>query len=205
MNDYASIVPQVSAFTPQPALLRNPPLAMMGGMAKPKLIPTPKDAAQRRKRIRSFKAKADAKRSSVDKVADLLVALFGTTAFFGLHAVFFAFWIVWNVGLIPDIAPVDALPFNFLTMIVSLEAIFLAIIVLISQNREERVAELREEVELYINTYAEQEITKLMYLQTLLLKKNGIDISSDPEVQQMLKALESDEIERELEKQLEKG
>jgi uncharacterized membrane protein len=87
-------------------------------------------------------------------------------------------------------------------MIVSLEAIFLAIIVLISQNRESNIAELREEIDLYINTYAESEITKLIYLQTLLLKKNGIDISEDQEVKNMLESLEPGKIGEELEKQL---
>jgi uncharacterized membrane protein len=111
-------------------------------------------------------------------------------------------WIVWNTGLIPALPVFDPFPFGFLTMAVSLEAIFLAVIVLISQNREAKIAELREEVELYINTYAESEITKMMYLQTLLLKKNGVDISADEEVQEMLKNLEADKIERELEKQL---
>ena len=88
-------------------------------------------------------------------------------------------------------------------MIVSLEAIFLAIIVLISQNRQGKIAELREEIELYISTYAETEITKLIYLQTLLLKKNGIDISQDQEVKDMLESLEPVKIEEELKKQLE--
>jgi len=158
--------------------------------------------SRRRKAISSFKARANAKRSVVDKIADALTASFGTVFFLALNAVFFAIWIVWNTGLIPGLVIIDPFPFGLLTMVVSLEAIFLAIIVLISQNRESRIMELREEVELYINTYAESEITKLIYLQTLLLEKNGIDISSDKEVQGMLKALESDVIEEELKKQL---
>jgi uncharacterized membrane protein len=95
-------------------------------------------------------------------------------------------------------------PFGLLTTVVSLEAIFLAIIVLISQNREARIAELREEVELYINTYAEDEITKVMYLITLLLEKNGIDVSEDTDLRNMLQNVDSDVIEKELEKQLSK-
>lgn len=104
--------------------------------------------------------------------------------------------------MIPGLPSIDPFPFGLLTMVVSLEAIFLAIIVLISQNREARIAELREEVELYINTYAENEITKILYLQSLLLKKHGIDTSEDTEIAEMLKNLEADKIEHELEKQL---
>ena len=117
---------------------------------------------------------------------------------------FFSVWLLWNTGYIPGLSIKDPFPFGLLTTIVSLEAIFLAIIVLISQNREARVTELREEVELYINTYAENEITKLMYLLTLLLEKNGIDVSQDADLESMLKNIEGDEIEQELEKQLQK-
>ncbi len=79
----------------------------------------------------------------------------------------------------------------------------MAIIVLISQNREAGIAELREEVEQYINTYAEDEITKVMYLLTLLLEKNGINVSSkDEDLKETLGDIDSEVIERELKKQL---
>lgn len=159
-------------------------------------------AAQKRKTIRSFKAKLGSRRNLWDKLADLLTTSFGTIAFLTLNVVFFAFWILWNTNYIPGMVPMDPFPFGLLTMVVSLEAIFLAIVVLISQNREARIAELREEIELYINTYAENEITKVMYLLTLLLEKHGIDVSKDEDLQDMLKNVDSDAIEDELEKQL---
>lgn len=173
-------------------------------MVQHKLISTPEKIARRRETIRSFKVKANAKRSGADKLADFLTASFGTVSFLALNAILFAVWIGWNTGMIPDATIFDSFPFGLLSMVVSLEAIFLAVVVLISQNREAKIAELREEVELYINTYAEREITKLIYLQTLLLEKNGVRISEDADVQQMLQTLESDKIEHELEKQLEK-
>jgi uncharacterized membrane protein len=161
------------------------------------------DVVERKRRtIRSFKAKANQNRSLSDKLADLLTASFGTVSFLLLNVCFFVFWVLWNTGRIPGLVPIDPFPFGLLTMVVSLEAIFLAIVVLISQNREAKVAELREEVELYINTYAEDEITKVMYLLTLLLEKHGIDVSKDEDLQDMLKDVDSDVIESELEKQL---
>jgi uncharacterized membrane protein len=166
--------------------------------------PLIQDPAQRRSTIRSFKAKVNEKRSVWDKVADSMTASFGTVGFLIFNALFFTFWLIWNSNLVPGLTPIDPFPFGLLTTVVSLEAIFLAIIVLISQNREARIAELREEVELYINTYAENEITKVMYLLTLLLDKSDIDISKDEDLQDMLKNIESDVIEKELEKQLTK-
>lgn len=152
--------------------------------------------------IQSLKAKANAKKKLSDKAADFLTSFFGTVSFLTFNALFFLIWILWNTGFIPGWDIIDPFPFGLLTMVVSLEAIFLAIIVLISQNREARVAELRSEIDLYIDQYSESEITKIMYLLTLLLEKNGIDISEDKEVQAMLKKLQSAKIEKALEKQL---
>ena len=171
-------------------------------MAKHMMLATPEKVRRRRNTIKSFKARANTKRTAFEKFADFLTSFFGTIFFFVTNIVFFTVWIIWNMGYVPGLPVFDHSPFNLLTNIVSLEAIFLAIIVLISQNREAKIAELREEVELYINTYAESEITKLMYLLTLLLEKHGIDISNDNDLQLMLKSLESDEIEKQLEKQL---
>jgi uncharacterized membrane protein len=160
------------------------------------------DPAKRRSRIRSFKAKISTRRTPIEKIADLLTSAFGSVTFLTLNVGAFAVWILWNTGNIPGLSPIDRFPFGLLTMVVSLEAIMLAVIVLISQNREVRIAELREEVELYINTYSEFEITKVIHLLTLLADKQGIDLSADKELDEMLQNIESDVIEKELEKEL---
>lgn len=156
----------------------------------------------RRKVIKSFKAKANAKRSGAEKFADGLTAKFGSVAFLGLNALWFLVWISWNTGIIPGVEAFDPFPFGLLTMVVSLEAIFLAIIVLISQNREARIGELREEIELQISTISEGEVTKLINLMVLMLEKQGIKIEDDPELIKMLKPIDNAEIERQLEKEL---
>lgn len=157
---------------------------------------------RRRRTINSYKAKANSRRSPSEKFADWLTGFFGTVAFLGLNALWFLVWIVINTGLIPGIEPFDPFPFGLLTMVVSLEAIFLAIIVLISQNREAKIAEIREEVDLQINMIAEEEITKIIQLQLKLLEKQDIHLHDDPEIVQMLRPIHSEEIEHKLEKQL---
>src|SRR4051812_26070860 len=82
--------------------------------------------------VQSFRAKADAKRTLSDKFADKLTSKFGTVLFLCLNALWFFIWIVINTNLIPGVKAFDPFPFGLLTMVVSLEAIFLAIIVLIS-------------------------------------------------------------------------
>lgn len=157
----------------------------------------------RRQIIKSFKAKADARRTGPEKFADFLTAKFGSVFFLSINVVWFVVWIVINTGLIPSINPFDEFPFGLLTMVVSLEAIILAIVVLISQNRETKIGQLREEIELQINTMSEVEVTKLIKMVSLLMEKQGINIEHDEELKEMLKPFNSDQVEKQLEKELE--
>lgn len=156
----------------------------------------------RRRVIKSFEAKARVNRTPAEKIADTMTNSFGSMGFLISNVVWFSLWMLINTNRIPGVAPFDPFPFGLLTTMVSLEAIFLAIIVLLSQNRASRIDDLRQEVDLQINTLAEEEITKIIELQMLLLQKNGIDVSHDLEIQQMLKPTDTERIEKSLEKQL---
>lgn len=163
------------------------------------------NVSSRRKLIKSFKAREDAKRSSAEKFADWLTAKFGSVAFLTVNAIWFAVWVSINTGLVPWIEPFDPFPFGLLTMVVSLEAIFLAIIVLISQNREARIGELREEIELQMSTIGETELSKMLNLMVKLLEKEGIKLDDDPELKKMLRPIDNAAMERDLEKELDKS
>jgi uncharacterized membrane protein len=155
-----------------------------------------------RKIIRSLKAKANARRTIFEKFADLSVSTLGSFAFLVLNFVWFLGWILINTNNISGIKAFDPYPFGLLTMIVSLEAIILAILVLISQNREAKIADIREEIDLQVNIEAEQEITKVLALLSMLLKKNGIDVSSDKRLAEMLKPMNTSKLERALGKEI---
>src|SRR5215217_5214750 len=73
-----------------------------------------------------------------------------------LHVVWFSTWVTVNSGAIRGMRPFD--PFPFLTMTVSLEAIFLALFVLASQNRLARQADKRSHLDLQIGLLAEREM-----------------------------------------------
>ncbi len=156
---------------------------------------------QREQVFRSFKAKSNARRTIAEKLADWITNYFGSISFLILNAFFFVGWIMINTGKIHGIPAFDPFPFNLLTTFVSLEAIVLAIFVLISQNRATKVEDIREEVDLQINIIAEKEITKLMKMTALLLKKTGIDVAEDQELQKMLKATSAEELQKRLEKE----
>jgi len=86
----------------------------------------------------------------------------GTAGFVAAHVVWFAAWIIWNTGLVPGVRPIDPFPFSFLTLVVSLEAIFLTLFVLMSQNNLTRQSERRAHLDLQVNLLAEQESTKTL-------------------------------------------
>lgn len=151
---------------------------------------------------RTLKARADARRTLGDRVADTITNLSGSMPFLLLNGAWFAVWILVNIGLIPGVKPFDPFPFGLLTMIVSLEAIILAIVVLISQNRAARIADLREETALQVEEISEREITKLLQLTVRLLEKQGIDLSGDAELRAMLEQTNTEELVESLEKEV---
>jgi len=151
---------------------------------------------------RGLKAEFDSRRTFLERVADYLTGVFGSMPFLLVNAIWFGVWIIINVGLIPGIQPFDPFPFGFLTMVVSLEAIVLAIVVLISQNRAGKIDDLRQEVMMQLNILTEEELTKMMGMLSILLQKQGIDVASDVELQSMLEPTNVEKIEQALEKEI---
>ncbi len=149
----------------------------------------------------SFEAKALKKRSFGVRFADDLTSLFGSMLFLFLNATIFTGWILINTGKVPGIPIFDPFPFSMLTTVVSLEAIILTVIVLMSQNRQSLISSMREEIDIQVNLIAEREITKILKLLTEYLKVKGIKVE-DPELEDMLKDIDASYIERSLEKEL---
>ncbi|HKC04706.1 MAG TPA: DUF1003 domain-containing protein [Patescibacteria group bacterium] len=151
--------------------------------------------------IKSLEAEELSKRSLTIVIADWLTTSFGSITFLLFNFLFFIVWILINTGYIAGFQVFDPFPFILLTMVVSLEAIFLSIIVLMSQNRQSAISTLREELDMQVDLVAEREITKILYLLTLLLKKEGVTFS-DPEISEMIKKTDISYIERQLKEQI---
>ena len=156
----------------------------------------------REEMLQSIQNRLSERRTRSDKLADILVWSVGTIFFVIFHVILFALWIVINLGLIPSIRIFDPYPFNFLTMTVSLEAIFLAIFVLMSQNRESKIADLRQEFDVQVNIVAEREITKIIHMLAYMMNYLNVPYENDAELRQMMRPLNIDEIREELEHQI---
>jgi len=94
-------------------------------------------------------------RGTQDRLADAITAFAGTMQFVYLHAAWFLVWIVCNEGLFGDSAVWDPYPFGLLTMIVSLEAIFLSTFVMVSQNRQAARENVRADLDFETNLRSE--------------------------------------------------
>ena len=147
--------------------------------------------------FRAIKAQHASELTVIERLADRLTSAASSPLFLVAHVVWFAVWIVWNSGGV-GLRPFDPYPFGFLTMVVSLEAIFLSIFVLMSQGREAAIAELREEVTLQVNLRMEAEVTKTLQLIAGLYTRLGHKVGEDAELREMLQPLDAEAIEREL-------
>ena len=117
-----------------------------------------------------------------------------------LHIVWFTVWIVANIRVLP-IRPFDPYPFGLLTTIVSLEAIFLTLFVLASENRLTQDAERRGHLDLQINLLAEQEMTMVLRmlkevcehldLRETITSRKFLDLAKRTDVGQLAEQLEN--------------
>jgi len=118
------------------------------------------DNLLRRRVSRNVNEIADEKLTVGQRIADVIAEFSGSIPFLVLNAVFFAVWLI--VNAIPRIA-YDPYPFGLLTMIVSLEAIFLSIFVLVSQNRQADKDRIRNELDYQVNLKAELGVSVLLH------------------------------------------
>jgi uncharacterized membrane protein len=123
-----------------------------------------------------------------DHVASKITSFSGSMLYVWLHVAWFTIWILLNVAYFV-FEPFDPYPFGLLTMVVSLEAIFLSTFVLITQNRQAVAADRRAKVDLQINLIAEREVTKLIKLVSHIHQHLGIEQQHDHELEEMKKPM----------------
>ena len=130
------------------------------------------------------RAAEQARATLQDRLADILTRFSGNMWFVYVHVAWFGWWIADNNGWIPG-RVFDPFPFGLLTMCVSLEAIFLATFVLISQNRAAVVVDMRADLDLQIDLLAEYEVTQLLQLVRKVAEKLDVEECSTPELREL--------------------
>jgi len=131
--------------------------------------------------ITRLRLEAARERGLQDLVADAITSFAGRMGFVYVHLLWFGAWIALNTGRL-GIPPFDPFPYGLLTMVVSLEAIFLATLVLISQNRLSAESERRADLGLQIGLLAEHELTRALHMLDAIQDKLGIDNDQDDDL-----------------------
>jgi uncharacterized membrane protein len=127
-------------------------------------------------------------RAAHERAVQAISRFIGTMRFVYLQLAVFGLWIVVNLGLTP-IRPFDP-RFGVLAMVASVEAIFLATFVLITQNHMAALADKRADLDLQISLLAEHEITRVITLLSEVAERMGIESASDPELAELAREVE---------------
>ena len=129
-----------------------------------------------------------------DRVANLAAAWIGSWTFIASQCVLLAAWIALNVAA--RARHWDPYPFDTLNLALAVQSALAAPIIMISQNRQERLAGRRNHLDLQINMLAERETTEVLRLLRLLCERSGIGVGGDePTLEQDTKP---DEIVRQI-------
>ena len=151
--------------------------------------------------ILKLEKEAVQKLSTSEHIADKVRVFAGSTPFILLHILGFGGWILINSGIISAISPFDPFPFNFLTLTVSLEAIFLTLLVLKSQNQMTKEADRRANLDLQINMLDEQETTMILRMVQKIATHLGLEdemsnskkeLSEDTDINKVSKKLDEE-------------
>jgi uncharacterized membrane protein len=145
---------------------------------------------------------AKEERTGSDLVAEAIANFCGSMLFVWVHVIWFGIWIL--VNLMPGIKHIDPFPFTFLTLVVSLEAIFLSTFILISQNHETKISERRNHLDLQINLLSEQENTKMIGILQAIADKVGADVIQDPHLQALSEETEPERLVKQIAEHKEK-
>jgi uncharacterized membrane protein len=126
------------------------------------------------------------KRTPGERISDTIAQFCGSMTFVWVHVAWFGGWVIAN-----SFASIrfDPFPYTFLTLVVSLEAIFLSTFILISQNHDTRLSERRNHLDLQINLLAEQESTKALELLRKVAEKVGVKVD-DPATEVLTEEME---------------
>jgi uncharacterized membrane protein len=149
--------------------------------------------------IRELERRESEGRSALERYSDSITRVIGSAGMVLFHLCLFGVWFALNSTWIPGLEPFDPFPFGILTLIVSAEGVFLAIFVLISQNRMTRDAERRARLDLHVNLLCEQSTTKVLQVVDRIAERLNVPgVAQDAEALQLAKSTDIERLAEQL-------
>jgi uncharacterized membrane protein len=153
--------------------------------------------------VLSLEEATKGQRTKSDRIAEGIAQFCGSMTFVWVHVLWFGGWILLN--LFPGLKHIDPFPFTFLTLVVSLEAIFLSTFILISQNHDTKLSERRNQLDLQINLLSEQENTAMLSLLQAIAEKVGADCGDHSQLEQLRQETQPQKLAEQIERRESNG
>jgi uncharacterized membrane protein len=139
-------------------------------------------------------------RTLAERIADGVSRFSGSLFFVSVHLAILALWLLVAMGWLPRMARFNP-SFTILASVASIEALFLATFVLITQKRMAELVAKRAELDLQISLLAEHEITRLITLVAAMAKRMGVDAAQDPELAELAQDVAPEQVIEKMEAQ----
>jgi uncharacterized membrane protein len=168
-------------------------------MSDPTQPPPSAPDLQRRNidRVMALESSEHQKATTADRIADAITAFSGSIRFVWITTVLVGGWIAANF-LLPGQDRLDPFPFPLLTLVLSVEAIFLSIFILMSQNRAAKISDKRSHLDLQLNMLTEQENTKMLRMLEDIGRVVGAEFCSGTEVEVLAAATQPESLSRQI-------
>ncbi len=140
-------------------------------------------------------------RTPGDRVADAFAAAVGSWTFIITQSLLLVGWLTLNV--LGWIRHWDPYPFILLNLALSFQAAYASPIIMMSQNRQARLSERRNHLDLQINLLAEQETTEILRLLRRLCAEANIPVNDEPTIEALEESTDPDELVRQIEETVE--
>ena len=140
-------------------------------------------------------------RTPYDRLAEWLANLVGSWTFLIVQSLILVTWLTLNIVM--WIRHWDPYPFILLNLALSVMSAYAAPVLMISQNRQAKLNERRNHLDLQINMLAEQETTEILRLLRLLCEKSGVELTKDNNVRAFEEETKHVEIVRQIQAEIE--
>ena len=150
--------------------------------------------------LMEVRRREERQRPASDRIAGAVTRFAGSMWCVYVHALLFGAWLVVNSGRVPRVRPWDPFPFVMLAMFASVEAIFLSTFILITQNRMQRMADRRAELDLQISLLTEHELTRAIHLLDGVARRVGSDRPPEPELREIERDVAPERVAEEIER-----
>ncbi len=140
--------------------------------------------------------------SNADRVANTVSGFVGRMAFVWVQCAVLVLWFVINgSSVFPKSMQFDPFPHHILILTLAIEAILLSTFILISQNREQLIANKRNHLDLQINLLAEQEASQMLTMLQQIMQHLKIDADHD-EIDALRKAADPEQMADQIEESM---